>query len=196
MQFLPTLHAFQICTASSSLSPPLSPAFSTVGRRAAAEEVVSTTTTRIPQFQTHYVADDPFFFEPSSYASIHEQVVKHGIHRIYNSDGSSSSSSSNNRNRNKNTNTKILNHVLLQQQQRERKLYQKDIVLLINEGTASSAEFFAAALQDNDRCVAVIGTKSFGKGLIQHTFPMPVRTYSMRIVSYTLVMMMYTVIFV
>mmetsp|Transcript_25961 Transcript_25961/g.54598 ORF Transcript_25961/g.54598 Transcript_25961/m.54598 type:complete len:171 (-) Transcript_25961:212-724(-) len=52
-------------------------------------------------------------------------------------------------------------------------MMQKDIVLLTNEGTASSAEFFVAALQDNGRSVAVVGTKSFGKGLIQHTFPMP-----------------------
>lgn len=50
---------------------------------------------------------------------------------------------------------------------------QKKIVLLINEGTASSAEVFASALHDNGRTVALIGTQSFGKGLIQHTFPMP-----------------------
>jgi len=50
---------------------------------------------------------------------------------------------------------------------------QKKIVLLINEGTASSAEVFASALHDNGRTTALVGTKSFGKGLIQHTFPMP-----------------------
>jgi hypothetical protein len=44
---------------------------------------------------------------------------------------------------------------------------------LINEGTASSAEVFVAALHDNARTAAVVGTKSYGKGLIQHTFPMP-----------------------
>lgn len=49
----------------------------------------------------------------------------------------------------------------------------KPIVLLINEGTASSAEVFASALRDNGRTVATIGTRTFGKGLIQHTFPMP-----------------------
>ena len=38
---------------------------------------------------------------------------------------------------------------------------------------ASSAEVFASALHDNGRTVALIGTKTFGKGLIQHTFPMP-----------------------
>ena len=50
---------------------------------------------------------------------------------------------------------------------------QKKIVLLINEGTASAAELFASSLHDNGRTVALVGTKTFGKGLIQHTFPMP-----------------------
>ena len=50
---------------------------------------------------------------------------------------------------------------------------QKKLVLLINEGTASAAEVFASALHDNGRTSALIGTKTFGKGLIQHTFPMP-----------------------
>ena len=49
---------------------------------------------------------------------------------------------------------------------------QKKVVLLINEGTASSAEVFASSLHDNGRTVALVGTKTFGKGLIQHTFPM------------------------
>jgi C-terminal processing protease CtpA/Prc len=49
----------------------------------------------------------------------------------------------------------------------------KKIVLLVNEGTASAAEVFASALHDNGRLVALVGTKTFGKGLIQHTFPMP-----------------------
>ncbi|KAL7521763.1 hypothetical protein ACHAWX_006444 [Stephanocyclus meneghinianus] len=50
---------------------------------------------------------------------------------------------------------------------------QKKLVILINEGTASAAEVFASALHDNGRTVALVGTKTFGKGLIQHTFPMP-----------------------
>ena len=50
---------------------------------------------------------------------------------------------------------------------------QKKIVILVNEGTASAAEVFASALHDNGRAVALIGTDTFGKGLIQHTFPMP-----------------------
>lgn len=50
---------------------------------------------------------------------------------------------------------------------------QKKLVILINEGTASAAEVFASALHDNGRTVALVGSNTFGKGLIQHTFPMP-----------------------
>ena len=39
---------------------------------------------------------------------------------------------------------------------------QKNIVLLVNEGTASSAEVFASSLRDNGR-VTLIGTRTFGK---------------------------------
>jgi hypothetical protein len=50
---------------------------------------------------------------------------------------------------------------------------QKEIVILINEGTASLAEVFASALHDNGRTVGLVGTKTYGKGLVQHTFPTP-----------------------
>ncbi|HET6796357.1 MAG TPA: S41 family peptidase [Gemmatimonadales bacterium] len=45
------------------------------------------------------------------------------------------------------------------------------VALLINHGTASSAELVAGALQDHDRAV-IIGTPSFGKGVLQTTYPL------------------------
>ncbi|KAG7358932.1 carboxyl-terminal protease [Nitzschia inconspicua] len=101
---------------------------------------------------------------PSSYASIHEQVTKRGIRRIsYVNDQLSELQE-----QQVASNSFLLNPAL-----RQELLRRKDLVILINEGTASSAEFFTAALHDNGRTVAVVGTKSYGKGLIQHTFPMP-----------------------
>ena len=67
----------------------------------------------------------------------------------------------------------------LENNQKERTYYNSNdsttsipYILLINEGTASTSEILAAAVQDNGGGI-VLGTKSFGKGVVQSVEMLP-----------------------
>jgi len=54
---------------------------------------------------------------------------------------------------------------------RNREYNDMDLVLLINENSASASEIVAGAIQDNDRGT-IIGRRSYGKGLVQEQYPL------------------------
>lgn len=127
--------------------------------------------------------EDPEYFKdgpsswspPSAYASLHEQGVKRNLHRpslLYSIQSGGD----------EDTGSQDLVGLIAAEQDSTKRLSEKEqasiraqkpIVLLINEGTASSAEVFAAAIHDNGRAVALVGSQTYGKGAILHTFPMP-----------------------
>ena len=48
----------------------------------------------------------------------------------------------------------------------------KPLVILIDKGSASASEIFSGAMKDNNRAV-IVGTQSFGKGLVQEINKLP-----------------------
>lgn len=54
-------------------------------------------------------------------------------------------------------------------------IYDKPMAVLVDSESASASEIVSGALKDNKRAF-IIGTKTYGKGLVQKVFPMPNNT--------------------
>jgi carboxyl-terminal processing protease len=55
---------------------------------------------------------------------------------------------------------------------KEKPLWEKPIVLLVNGGSASASEILFGALKDNYQNFLSVGTKTFGKGSVQNLIPL------------------------
>jgi len=56
------------------------------------------------------------------------------------------------------------------------------IVLLVDKRSASASEILSGSLQDYDRAV-IIGDTTYGKGLVQRTYPLKYGTYMKQTIS-------------
>lgn len=54
-------------------------------------------------------------------------------------------------------------------------IYDNPLVILIDENSASASEILSSALKDNKRAV-LVGTRTYGKGLVQKVFALPNKT--------------------
>lgn len=62
------------------------------------------------------------------------------------------------------------NHKIVFEYKSDKDQYDKPIVVLINEGSASASEILSGAIKDFNRG-KLVGVKSFGKGIVQTVFP-------------------------
>lgn len=54
-------------------------------------------------------------------------------------------------------------------------IYDNPLIILVDETTASASEILASALQENKRAI-LVGTNTYGKGLVQKVFSLPNKT--------------------
>lgn len=63
-------------------------------------------------------------------------------------------------------------HGYRREEKSDKSMYDVEMIVLINEGSASASEILAGAIQDHQRGL-IVGTTSFGKGLVQELQRMP-----------------------